>query len=71
MQSEISRLAAYHAGSSGCDITPRFGRVETVKLSVIFRTVLYTNCFSVIGVEDRSTMANLKFLTILIRELQH
>lgn len=48
-----------------------FGRVETVKLSVIFRAVLYTNCFSVIGVEVRSKMANLKFLTILIRELQH
>lgn len=67
MQSEISRLAAYDAGSSGCDITPRFGSVETVKLSVIFNT----NCFSVIGIEIRSTMANLKFLTILIRELQH
>lgn len=43
-----------------------FGNVETVKLSVIFRTVLYTNCFTVIDVENRSTMANLKFVTILI-----
>lgn len=43
-----------------------FGSVESLNLCNFQNRIIYTNCFSVIGVEVRSTIANLKFLTILI-----